>query len=295
MAKREAQARSLPSGEEAPATLTSAAEEHAQALKDELLKSTELAAKNIVGQTRIEGERRIEVAGRRAQAIAETVTEIEQAERALGDRAEAFAEASKALRAELESFATALSEGEERLRPQANADDERDLRLVESPAADTRRPEAPVSGISQFLFTGEPDPVDDVDVEAETEAESPEEEPDEEDDDEDEPPPGEDDEPPTPEQIRQFFRETEEAEIERSARRARLAAESERGWFRRFFSAPAKPAEPEEAPAAEELSDEEEEEVVTRSRGRDRLYTDIGGAIIGLSGAAALINFVILK
>ncbi len=162
MAKREAQARSLPSGEEMPATLTSAAEEHAQALREELLKSTELAAKNIVGQTRVEGERRIEVAGRRAQAIAETVTEIEQAERALTDRAQAFAEASKALRTELKSFASALSQGEERLQPKMDAADEPDLRLVEAPAAEARRPEIPASGISQFLFTGEPDPVDDA-------------------------------------------------------------------------------------------------------------------------------------
>jgi len=286
MAKREAQARSLPSGEEMPATLTSAAEEHAQALREELLKSTELAAKSIVGQTRVEGERRIEVAGRRAQAIAETVSEIERAERALSDRAQAFAEASKALRTELESFASALSQGEERLQPKADAGDKRDLRLVEPPATEARRPETPASGISQFLFS-EPDPVDDVDVEAETEAESAEEEPDEEEDDED-------DQPPTPDQIRRFFRETEEAEIERAARRGRIAAESERGWFRRFFSAPdARPAR-EEEPAGEDML-AIEEEVVTRTRRRDRLYTDIGGAIIGLGGAAAVINFVILK
>ena len=33
----------------------------------------------------------------------------------------------------------------------------------------------------------------------------------------------------------------------------------------------------------------------TRSLARERLYADIGGTIIGLSGAAALINFVLLK
>ena len=34
---------------------------------------------------------------------------------------------------------------------------------------------------------------------------------------------------------------------------------------------------------------------VTRNPARDRLYADVGGAIIGLAGAAALINFVLLK
>jgi hypothetical protein len=33
----------------------------------------------------------------------------------------------------------------------------------------------------------------------------------------------------------------------------------------------------------------------TRNPARDRLYADVGGAIIGLAGAAALINFVLLK
>ena len=294
MAKREAQARSFALGEEIPATLTSAAEDHAQALREELLKSTELAAQNIVGQTRAEGERRIEVAGRRAQAIAEAVSAIERAEEALGERAEAFADASKALRAELEWFAAALLQGEERLRTNT-ATDEPDLRLVESPATEARRPEAPAAGLG--VLTSEPDPVEDADVDAEAEAESPADELDEESEDEDESHSDEDDEPPTPDQIRQFFREAEESEIERAARRERLAAESQRGWFRRFFSSPPERPAREEAPVAEEPPAAEEAPggEVVRSRGRDRLYTDIGGAIIGLGGAAALLNFVLLK
>ena len=81
--------------------------------------------------------------------------------------------------------------------------------------------------------------------------------------DEDEPdaeaePDAEEDEPPTPEQIARYFREAEEAELARAAR-------------------------PEQAAKAERIPK------------RDRLYTDIGGAVIGLGGAAALINFVLLK
>ena len=160
-----------------PATLTSAAEEHAQALREELLKSTELAAKNIVGQTRAEGERRIEVAGRRAQAIAETVSAIEQAEQALGERAKAFAEASKALRAELECVRRGALAG--RGAPATSAAATSRTCVWSRPGRRAEAPEAPV-GIGQVLFTSEPDPVEDADVEAETEAESPEDELDEE-------------------------------------------------------------------------------------------------------------------
>jgi len=32
-----------------------------------------------------------------------------------------------------------------------------------------------------------------------------------------------------------------------------------------------------------------------RNAKRERLYTDIGGAVIGIGGAAALLNFVLLK
>ena len=32
-----------------------------------------------------------------------------------------------------------------------------------------------------------------------------------------------------------------------------------------------------------------------RNPKRERLYTDIGGAVIGIGGAAALLNFVLLK
>ena len=32
-----------------------------------------------------------------------------------------------------------------------------------------------------------------------------------------------------------------------------------------------------------------------RNFGREQLYADIGGALIGLGGAAALLNFVLLK
>lgn len=278
MAKREAQARSVsPPVEQAPATLISAAEEHAQTLKQQLLESTELAAKSIVGQTRAEGERRIEAAGRQAQAIAETVTAIEQAEQALAGRAKAFAEASKALRTELESFSETLSEGERRLVP--NAADEPDLRLVANPAARQAEPQPEVSGLGQLLFAREatesPESTEEAEV-AEEDEDSAEEDEDEEDEPEEGMDDGEDDEPPTPDQIARYFRETEEAEVARATRLAAKDAESERlrDKVRRYFNGP------ETAPVGE--------------AGRMRLYTDIGGVVIGLGGAAALINFVLL-
>lgn len=239
--------------------LSSAAEEHAQALMQQLLESTELAAQSIVGQTRAEGERRIESAGRQAQAIAETVTAVEQAEQALAERATAFADASRALRAELQAFSATLSDGEERLSPQAAA--EPDLRLVESPAAQ-RRPQAPPTGIGQILLAGDVDEVD------------------------------EDEEPPTPDQIAQFFREHEDAELTRADRRAE--AEAARGGLagrvRRFFTGPEVEEDGEAAATPQELA-----VVTARHPGRDRLYADIGGAVIGLGGAAALLDFVLLK
>jgi len=67
---------------------------------------------------------------------------------------------------------------------------------------------------------------------------------------------------PTPAQIADFFRLHEKRE---DASAAQPAAAS-----------PATPAR-------------------TRNPARDRLYADVGGAIIGLAGAAALINFVLLK
>ena len=55
---------------------------------------------------------------------------------------------------------------------------------------------------------------------------------------------------------------------------------------------------PEEAPP-EEDSDPARAETravrPTRISGREQLYADIGGAVIGLGGAAALLNFVLLK
>jgi hypothetical protein len=209
-----------------PATLSTAAEKHAQALRLQLLESTELAAKKIVGQTRAEGERRIEVAGRQAQAIAETVSAVERAEKALAERAKAFGEASRSLRHELKAFAETLARAEEKLAPRAA--EEPELRLVEAPPQE------------EFEAEDEDEPAAEAAPIAEAE------------------PIAKEDEPPTPEQIARYFREAEEAELARAAR-------------------------PEQATKAERVPK------------RDRLYTDIGGAIIGLGGAAALINFVLLK
>ena len=301
MAKRDAQARSVSPGEEAPATLISAAEEHTQALKKQLLESTELAARSIVGQTRTEGERRIEAASRQAQAIAETVTAIEQAEQALAGRARAFAEASKALRSELESFSEKLSDGERRLAPKPA--EEPDLRLEATSATTQAEPEPVAPGIGRFLFAGEtvdaPESVDEAEV-----AEVAEEDEDfaEEDDEEDEPQAeaeansrddDEDDEPPTPDQIARYFREAEEAELARAARPAAKESESERlrDKVRRFFNGPALEEDAGEEPSASKTAPIASE---ARVPSRMRLYTDIGGVVIGLGGAAALINFVLL-
>jgi len=305
MAKRDAQARSVSPGEEAPATLISAAEEHTQALKKQLLESTELAARSIVGQTRTEGERRIEAASRQAQAIAETVTAIEQAEQALAGRARAFAEASKALRSELESFSEKLSDGERRLAPKPA--EEPDLRLEATSATTQAEPEPVAPGIGRFLFAGEtvdaPESVDEAEV-----AEVAEEDEDfaEEDDEEDEPQAeaeansrdddeddDEDDEPPTPDQIARYFREAEEAELARAARPAAKESESERlrDKVRRFFNGPDFEGEVREEPSAHEAASAVK---APRDSGRLRLYTDVGGVVIGLGGAAALINFVLL-
>lgn len=292
MPKRQAQARSVSPGEEAPATLISTAQEHAQALKKQLLESTELAARSIVGQTRAEGERRIEAAGRQAQAIAEAVTAIEQAEQALAGRARAFAEASKALRTELESFSEALSEGERRLVPEAA--EEPDLRLVSSPADRQAEPEPEAAGIGQLLFAGGPaEALESADEAKQAEVAEEEKDLAEDDDEEDQPPPNpiedsegdnEDDEPPTAEQIARYFRETEEAEEARAARLAAKGAESERlrDKVRRFFNGP------------EFGNDAGEEAPAPGVPTRMRLYTDIGGVVIGLGGAAAMINFVLL-
>lgn len=301
MAKREAQARSVSGGEEAPATLISAAEEHTQALKKQLLESTELAARSIVGQTRTEGERRIEAASRQAQAIAETVTAIEQAEQALAGRARAFAEASRALRSELESFSEKLSDGERRLVPKAA--EEPDLRLVANPATRQAEPEPEAAGIGQFLFAGEPAEALESADEAEV-AEVAEENEDsaEEDDEEDEPPADhdkdseggdEEEEPPTPDQIARYFREAEEAELARAARPAAKESESERlrDKVRRFFNGPDFEGEVREEPSAHEAASAVK---APRDSGRLRLYTDVGGVVIGLGGAAALINLVLL-
>jgi hypothetical protein len=247
MAKREAQVRSEVPRERTPVTLSSAAEAHARALREQLLESTELAAKTMIGQTRAEGERRIEMAGRKAQAIAETVSAVEQAEQALAERAKAFADASRALRTELKAFAETLSEGEERLAPQSA--DEPELRLHQPPPA----------GIGQILLAGEVEELDEVGEDEGEEDHRPEEELDDEDDDEDETGDGsgdeEDEEPPTPEEIARYFREAEEAELGRTTR------------------APKSEGNPK----------------------LERLYTDIGGALIGIGGAAALLDFVLLK
>jgi hypothetical protein len=72
------------------------------------------------------------------------------------------------------------------------------------------------------------------------------------------------DAPPTPQQIAEFFRSYEEREDE--VTRASLA------------SGPS--AEAEQRP---------------RNRARERLYADVGGAVIGLCGASALIHFVLLR
>jgi hypothetical protein len=200
MAKREAQARSFEPVEKAPGTLTSQAEEQARALKRQLLETTELAAQQIVGQTRVEGERRIETAGAQARAIAETVTAIEQAEQSLTARARAFAAASKALRAELTAFAETLSEGERKLT--AQTPEARDLRLVESPAEPA--PRAVPGGVEQIAIAADAEEVE-APAQAEVEDESRSEEELESDDDEEDDPEFEDEDddedPPTPAQI----------------------------------------------------------------------------------------------
>ncbi|MDX6586037.1 MAG: hypothetical protein QOI31_510 [Solirubrobacterales bacterium] len=283
-----------------PVTLSSAAEEHTQALRAQLLESTELAAKTMIGQTRAEGERRIEMAGRQAQAIAETVSAVEHAEQALAERAKAFAEASRALRSELKAFAETLSESEERIAPQAT--DEPDLRLVEAPAAKAQHHQPP-SGIGQILLAGEVEELDEVGEDEGDDDNRPEEEFDDEDDDEDEPDDEpddeEDEEPPSPEQIARYFREAEESELAREARHER-EVQGKPGIgerLRNFFSGPLEAEVDEEeeaeveAPAVKRTPAAEAE----RNPKRERLYTDIGGAVIGLGGAAALLNFVLLK
>ena len=249
MAKREAHARSVVPGEEMPATLSSAAEEHARALKRQLLESTEQAAKTLVGQTRAEGERRIDLAGRRAQAIGEAVTQVEQAEQAVAERTAALAEAAMALRSELNAFAATLSAAEKRLSPKAPEQPE--LRLVEDPATggnDETGEEPEVEG-----ETGEPD---------------------------------ENEEAPTPDQIAQFFREHGDPDARGTQFERKASGQDEVSErVRRFFMAETTGGEAVSGHAAE----------TTRLPLRDRLYTDIGGAVIGLGGAAALINFVLLK
>ena len=294
MAKREAQARSLPSGEETPATLTSAAEEHAQALRDELLKSTELAAKKIVGQTRVEGERRIEVAGRRAQAIAETVSG-DRAGRARARRPRqgvrrgvqgASRRARVVRRGAVGGRGAPATPGECRRR--AGSASCRELRPRRR-GAPRPPPQASASSCSRAsrtrstTWTSRPRP-----------------------------------RPRAPRKSSTRRRRRGRTGLGRGRRASDSGTDPavlprDRGGGDRARRAPRAPGrrerarlvspfllcpgrtrrpKPEEAPAAEE---EPEEEVVTRSRGRDRLYTDIGGAIIGLGGAAALINFVILK
>jgi hypothetical protein len=231
------------------------------------------------------------MAGRQAQAIAETVSAVEHAEQALAERARAFAQASKALRAELSSFAAILAEGEQRLVPPQSSD-EPDLRLVESPPKPATH-EAP-AGFGQVLIadaeTAEESAADESDDDHRPEGEF------ESDDDEEDDSDGDDDEdPPTPAEIAQFFREHEEAELARQARTER----EEQGRpglgerLRNFFSAPPESeAEPEkviEAPASAQRAPKPKRERIPK---RDRLYTDLGGAAIGLGGAAALINFV---
>jgi hypothetical protein len=278
MAKREAQARTIAFGEGNPATLVSAAEEHARALRDQLLESTEQAAQTFVRQTRVEGERTIELAGRRAQAIAETVAAIEGAEKELASKARAFAAAARDLRAELESFAATLARGEDALGEEPAA--EPDLRLVQDPPGAGREPETREGGVDRLFSTGKDETPErdslggkpDEDTVGEPSAHE-----DEGGDDDDE-----DDDPPSPEEIAQWMREREEAELSREARRREeQTGLSLRERLREFFAGPVEAA----GEAAEEHPPARHE----------RLYTDLGGAVIGIGGAAALLNFVLLR
>jgi hypothetical protein len=60
--------------------------------------------------------------------------------------------------------------------------------------------------------------------------------------------------------------------------------------LRGFLSSPPE----EEAPGDEEASTRVKARAAHIS-GRERLYADVGGAVIGLGGAVALLNFVLLK
>jgi hypothetical protein len=55
---------------------------------------------------------------------------------------------------------------------------------------------------------------------------------------------------------------------------------------------------PEKAPPAEDSDPARAETravIPTRVSGREQLYADIGGTVIGLGGAVALLSFVLLK
>jgi len=270
-----------------------AAEKQAKALKARLLESTEVAARAILEETRAEGDRRIDGATRQAEAIATTVSEIENAEQALTDRARTFAAASKALRAELESFAATLSDGERRLSAGAG---EHEPQLVTSGASEeVEEPDygdldadlavededvdlsAPASNVSEaenekLAEEGKSD----YDYEADGDG------PIDDDGDDGESPIGEEDDRPTLEFERPY--DLKEDVSPRGRKRG------ERSKLKRFFMGLEKTTDT----AAHQPQDVLPVLGTVRYSRRDRLAVELGGALISLGGTLALLRFVLL-
>lgn len=278
-----------------PETLFSAAEEQANTLKAQLLASADAAAEKLVGDTKAEGQRRIEAANRRAKALSETVEAIERAEKELVQRTRIFKETSKALRTDLESFMQMLLDAENQLQVPANVSE---LRLVEAkPEPPSEAPEPPSAGsgtsavepdepiadkvpdptvaapaTTAKLVEPEPEPEPElevlVDTETETELEPVAEAEEEVDED--------DDEPPTPEQIRRFFGESDPEPAPKPAAKRERFYDQTRDDDRTVWSRLTPTV------AAEHLGR------------RDKIAAELGGVLIGLGGTFALIRFVLL-
>jgi hypothetical protein len=247
-------------------SLLSATQAQMETLRRLLLETTESAAAAMLTETREEGRRRIDEAAERAQGIAGAVDSIEAAEASLQECARNFAEAGRALRDQLATFETTLSEGERWLGPRLA--EARPIAIVPAAVDPTPTEEAP----AQTTMT--------VEAEAELEImsgsefeDAPVEELENVDEDEDE----DDDEPPTADQLAQFIRDHEEVE-----REVRLERRSSKDRAKR------------------EAGDDDAERGRSSSfralEGirKEFLFAQIGGAVMGLAGGAALVRFVIL-